>query len=181
LFLKIIFPMLAAVCAGAQTTCPPINFLNATTVNLDATASSHLTLLRQADGSYTAFEMANTSPYAILKTIPHFEQQFSSCLGRPSSNALAKAAPAVTSQGGVAQSTAFAVLQSGNYLFVSQSDQGPGSLAIAVFDAHLQLVSQNEIGTLQNGPAPGAYSEYVAVILADVNGDGKLDLIAEYE
>ena len=48
--LKIIFPMRAAVCAEAQTTCPPINFLNAKTINLNPTASSHLVLLRQSDG-----------------------------------------------------------------------------------------------------------------------------------
>jgi uncharacterized protein (TIGR03437 family) len=179
--LKIIFLLLAASYAGAQTTCPPINFLNAKTVNLDVTDSSHLTLLRQSDGSYTAFEMANTSPYAILRSIPHFEQQFSNCLPRPTSHASGKAAPPASSQSGVAQSTVFAVLQSGNYLFVSPSDQGPSSLDVAVFDQHLQLVSQNEIGALANGPAPGFYSDYVALILTDVNGDGKLDLIAEYE
>jgi hypothetical protein len=158
--IKIIVLSLAAVCASAQTTCPPINFLNATTIDLDATDSSHLTLLRQSDGSYTAFEIANTSPYAILKTIPHFEQQFSSCLSRPASGSAGKAAPAALPQGGAAQSAAFAVLDSGNYLFVSPSDQGPSSLDVAVFDQHLQLVSQNEIGSLPVGPATGAYSDW---------------------
>jgi uncharacterized protein (TIGR03437 family) len=179
--LKIILLLLAAVYAGAQTTCPPINFLNAKTVNLDVTDSSHLTLLRQSDGSYTAFEIANTSPYAILRSIPHFERQFSNCLGRQTSTAPAKAAPPVTSQSGVAQSTVFAVLQSGNYLFVSPSDQGPGNLDVAVFDQHVQLVSQNEIGAFAIGPAPGTSIGLISLILADVNGDGKLDLIAEYE
>ncbi|HEV8038468.1 MAG TPA: FG-GAP-like repeat-containing protein [Bryobacteraceae bacterium] len=179
--IKIIFPLLAAVCASTQPACPPINFLNAKTINLDATGSSHLTLLRQSDGSYTAFEMANSSPYAILRTIPHFEQQFSTCLGRPATNGTAKASAPASSQGGVAQSAAFAVLDSGNYLFVSPSDQGPSSLDVAVFDEHLQLISQNEIGTLQRGPPPDEYGQYISVILADVNGDGKLDLVAQYE
>lgn len=178
MFFKIAFLVLLAVGAGAQSTCPPINFLNAITVDLDVSDSSHLTLLRQVDGSYTAFEMANASPYAILKTIPHFEQQFSKCLGRQASNAMVKAAAEVTSQCGVAQTAGFAVLESGNYLFVSL-EQG-GDLDVTVFDQHLQLVSQNEVGTLQNGPAPGFYSNYVALVLTDVNGDGKLDVVAQY-
>src|ERR1700693_5948474 len=89
--IKIIFSMLAAVCASAQTTCPPINFLNAKTVNLNPTNSSHLVLLRQSDGSYTAYEMANASPYGVLRSIPHFEQQFSNCVPRAKSGAAGKA------------------------------------------------------------------------------------------
>ena len=83
--IKIILALLAAVCARAQTTCPPINFLNAKTVNLDATDSSHLVVLRQSGGSYTAFEVANTSPYGVLRAIPNFQKQFSNCLGRATS------------------------------------------------------------------------------------------------
>ena len=147
--IKIIFPMLAAVCAGAQTTCPPINFLNAKTINLNPTDSSHLVLLRQSDGSYTAYEMANASPYGVLRSIPHFEQQFSNCLPRPTSGAPGKASsPAPNAPGVAAQASAFAVLDSGNYVFVSPSSS---SLDVALFDQHLKLVSENQIGAL-TGP-----------------------------
>src|SRR5580658_798344 len=94
--IKIILPLLAAVCAGAQTTCPPINFLNAKTINLNPTSSSHLVLLRQSDGSDTAFEVANATPYGVLRSIPHFEQQFSNCLSRvalPAARSVSSAAP----------------------------------------------------------------------------------------
>ena len=63
-------------------------------------------------------------------------------------------------------------------MFVSL-DQG-SNLDVIVFDQHLQFVSENEIGILPRGPAPDEYSQYLSLILADVNGDGKLDLIAEY-
>ena len=175
--LKIIFLLLAAVYAGAQTTCPPINFLNAKTVNLDVTDSSHLTLLRQSDGSYTAFEIANTSPYAVLRTIPHFEQQFSNCLLRATSAAPGKASsPAPNAPGLAAQLVAFAVLDSGNYLFVVPV---ANSLDVAVFDQQLQLVSEKQVGALTG---PGDYGQgYVSLVLADMNGDGKSDVVAEYE
>ena len=140
--LKIIFPMLAAVCAGAQTMCPPINFLNAKTINLNPTSSSHLVLLRQSDGSYTAFEMANATPYGVLRSIPHFEQQFSNCLPRATSPAAGKvSSPAPNAPGVAAQATAYAVLDSGNYLFVFPD---ANSLDIVVFDHHLQFVSENK-------------------------------------
>jgi uncharacterized protein (TIGR03437 family) len=174
--LKIIFPLFAAVCASAQPVCPPINFLNATTINMDATDSSHLVALRQSDGSYTAFELANTSPYRVLHTIPHFEKVFSNCLPRQSPAGLAKAAAPVAATT-VAQPADFAVLDSGNYLFVS-TEQG-NSVEVAVFDQHLNLISLNEIGDLSTDEPPGYANAYLSLILADVNGDGKLDLIAD--
>ena len=175
--LKFISALLAAVCACAQTTCPPINFLNAITVNLDPTDSSHLVLVRQSDGSYTAFEVANAAPYGVLRSIPHFDKVFANCLGCKPFSAPAKATlPANNAQGGVAQPVVFADLDSGNYLVVSAVN----FLDIAVFDQQLKLVSENKI-TPPSQPAPGDYSSYVSLVLDDVNGDGKLDLVAEYE
>jgi uncharacterized protein (TIGR03437 family) len=173
--IKIILPLLAAVCAGAQTTCPPINFLNAKTINLNPTASSHLMLLRQSDGSYTAFEMANASPYAVLRSIPHFEQQFSNCLPRATSLASGKASsPAPNAPGVAAQAVAYAVLDSGNYLFVS----GGNSLDVVIFDPHLQFISENKVGALSTQPG---YGTYISLVLSDINGDGKLDVVAQFE
>ena len=174
---KIIFSLMAALCASAQTTCPPIHFLNAKTVNLDPTNTSHLVILRQSDGSSTAFEMANTSPYRVLATIPHFEKQFSTCLDRAMPAAPGKvSSPASNAPGVAAQPAAFTVLDSGNYLFVLPV---ANSLDIVVFDHNLQLVSENQIGAL-TGP-PGYNQGYLSPILADMNGDGKLDVVAEYE
>jgi uncharacterized protein (TIGR03437 family) len=176
LYLKIILPFLAALCGSAQTTCPPINFLNAKTVNLNPTNTSHLVVLRQSDGSSTAFEIANTSPYRVLTTIPHFEKQFSNCLPRAMPAAPGKvSSPAPNAPGIAAQPVAFAVLDSGNYLFVLPV---ANSLDIVVFDHNLQLVSETQIGALTG---PGYLQGYLSPILADMNGDGKLDVVAEYE
>ena len=173
--IKIVVLLLAAVCAGAQTTCPPINFLNATTINLSPTSSSHQVLLRQSDGSYTAFEVANATPYTVLRTIPHFEQQFLSCLGRPASSAPGKASsPAPNAPGVAAQVVGYAVLDSGNYMFVSPEYN---FLDVTIFDQHLQLVSEKQVGALSQDVLP---MSYISLALADVNGDGKLDVVAEY-
>ena len=173
--IKIIFPMLAAVCAGAQTTCPPIDFLNAKTINLNPTSSSHLVLLRQSDGSYTAFEVANARPYGVLRSIPHFEQQFSNCLNRATPAAPGTvSSPAPNAPGVAAQAVAFAVLDSGNYLFVT----GGNSLDVVIFGPHLQFISENEIGALSTQPG---YGTYFSLVLSDINGDGKLDIVAQYE
>lgn len=170
--------LLAGVCASAQPVCPPINFLNAKTINLDATDSSHLVVLRQGDGSYTAFEVADTSPYGVLRTISHFERQFSICQPpkiSPASRNASVRAPTAAGVGG--QPAGFAVLDSGNYLFVSPSGD---SLNAAIFDPHLHLVSEKGVGALPS-EVPGAQNVYLSLVLADVNGDGKLDVIAEYE
>ena len=117
---------------------------------------------------------------AVLRSIPHFEQQFSNCLPRATSPAAGKASsPAPNAPGVAAQTVAYAVLDSGNYLFISPSGD---SLDVLVFDPHLQFISEQYIGTLppdQNGP--GSVGSYLSLVLADVNGDGKLDVVAQYE
>ncbi len=177
MYFKFIAVVVGAICASAQTTCPPIHFLNAKTIELDATSSSHLVAVRQSDGSYTAFEMANASPYTVLRSIPHFEQRFSSCLPRVSAHSSSSAAGGPVA---VAQPAAFAVLDSGNYLFVSGNRTL--SLDVAVFDPRLQLISENQVATFPfDQPSPGSYGAYLSLILTDVNGDGKLDVVAQYE
>ena len=71
-----LFILISAICLGADIVCPPINFLNARSVNMTPSATSHLAVAYQADGSYTAYELANTSPYRVIRTTPHFERQF---------------------------------------------------------------------------------------------------------
>lgn len=178
---KVIFLLLAATSASAQPACPPIHFLNANTVDLTPTLSSHLVLLRQEDSSYTAYELANASPYRLLRTIPHFEKQFSNCLPRQVSHVSGRAAsPQVNSINTTAQPAAIAVLGSGNYLFAALN--GGNSIHVMVFDQHLRLIAEDEVGTQPfDQPSPGSFGKYLSLVLTDVNGDGKVDVVAQYE
>ena len=72
--------------ACAQSVCPSIDFLLARTVsltrNLGSGISFHTNVVRQADGSYTGFEIevSDSVQYAVISTTPHFERQFANCL-----------------------------------------------------------------------------------------------------
>src|SRR5215469_17601226 len=74
--------MLSAI-AIAQPTCSGVNFLAAPRVNLKPTSTTHIDLVRQPDGSYTAFEAADAAPYRVIITTPHFERQLAACLPHP--------------------------------------------------------------------------------------------------
>jgi hypothetical protein len=71
----------------------------------------HLVLLKQSDGSYTAFELSNTSPYGILRTIPHFEIQLSA--SSPTAIGLPQLGLITMVQ-----------LASGGYIFATQASNG---------------------------------------------------------
>src|SRR2546429_7574808 len=74
LLLKVCTVMAAsAVCAQAQTSCPPVNFQTAVSANLEPSTSSHIVLLRQSNGSYTGYEMTNQSPYRIIRKTQHLQ------------------------------------------------------------------------------------------------------------
>lgn len=70
----------------------------------------------------------------------------------------------------MAQPAASAILSSGNYLFVTAAL----GLDVTILDPHLGFVSENSVGAHPSGRV------FQSVILADVNGDGKLDLIAQF-
>src|SRR5450432_1972719 len=71
--------ILLACCARADVGCPPVSFTSARSATLAPSPGVHRVLLKQSNGSYTAFELNNTSPYRVLRTIPHFEKQLSAC------------------------------------------------------------------------------------------------------
>jgi hypothetical protein len=68
----------------AQSVCPSINFLISRSANLKSTANSHINVVRQADGSYTGFEVTNLPPHEAIAVTPHFERQRSCGLPRGS-------------------------------------------------------------------------------------------------
>ena len=150
---------LAAAGAGiaqGQPPCAAVAVQRAYSASLKPTASTHLTLVRQADGSYTAIESADASPYGVVATTPNYQKQFAGCPSGP-----------LNSRG----KQAVARLANGGFLFAWLGDPyGPDTytLTAAVFDAGMNLVSQSQY----DGPPSGS-----TLLLADLNTDGLLDII----
>ncbi len=149
-------------CARAQTVCPPIQFQLGYAAGLTPSANSHQVLLKQPDGSYTAFELSDTSPYRILSTTPNFQKQVLVC-----------PAPAHFAPAGVSPQ-AVAKLSDGGYLFVG------GALDVQTFDSAMNFVAEMQYAlptmiNVDNGqPAPIVAG---APVLVDLNGDGIPDIV----
>ncbi len=82
--------LLAVILAGpailpAQV-CLPTLFRVGASANLTPNATAHQVLLRQSDGSYTAYEIPNTAPYQVLSAVPNFQQRLRSCPKLPGSS-----------------------------------------------------------------------------------------------
>ncbi len=153
----------ASLTALAQPGCPPLAFQSASSINLTTPGGSHINLLREPNGTYTAYELADASPYRVIRTTSDFQKQLTACPPGP---------PATGLSPFVAPPQAFARTNSG-YLFVQRSDmfsvQGntPFTIDVAEFDTHLNLVSEALL------PIPIAE----AIAIADVNADGIPDIL----
>jgi FG-GAP repeat len=148
---------LAGGIGHAQPRCPPLNFQGAPSASLKPTASTHIVVLQQSDGSYTAFELTDASPYRIVRTSPNFQRQFTGCPGFPVAGIYPLIQPPEL----------FTRLNSGGYLWVRRSGvNAPGDLYVAAFDSALNLTSEARYPV-----AAGA----LAVV--DVNGDGFPDIL----
>lgn len=164
---------LASVPVLGQTGCPLPNYLSARAVNLEPSATTHTNVVRQSDGSYTGFEIADASPYRVIRTTPHIERQFAACLphtfpASPATGAIVENPPGATSQTRVSET-----LPSGNYLVATVNGS---AILFDIFDPQLNLVSETSFAP---APANPAYpNNFETLKLADLNGDGKLDLIA---
>src|SRR5207302_1267768 len=139
------------------------NFQGAPSASLKPSASTHMVLLQQSDGSYTAFELTDASPYGIVRTLPNFQRQFTGCPGFPVAGVYPPLQPPEV----------FTPLSSGGYLWVRRSDlYGPPggyyALYVAAFDSALNLTSEAQY--------PLFSVEALAVV--DVNGDGIPDILA---
>lgn len=165
--------------AFAQPACPSIDFVVARTISLMQNVGDgiayHTNVVRQPDGSYTGFEIevSDRPTQPVISVTPHFEQQFANCLPH--------ALPATPSPGAPAnapvrsQLLASEQLASQNYVIASISGSpyatGIGSILLDVLGPGMNLISENEFD-------PPANSAFDTVAFADVNGDGKADLIA---
>ncbi|MGB9455823.1 MAG: FG-GAP-like repeat-containing protein [Bryobacteraceae bacterium] len=171
----VILSFLLSIPLMAQSTCTGVNFLNAKTVNLKPSATSHINVVRQNDGTYTGFEVSDFSPYRIISTTPHFETQFGTCLPRTFPNPPAATPPALNPVGAGSQQVVSEMLPSGQYFVASAggvADSNPGTIYFDIFDSGLQLVSETTFSSSNAGEV------FYTLALADVNGDGKADLIA---
>ena len=161
--------LLAAVCAQAQPGCPAVNFQTAVSATLPSSDTSQTILLRQSDSSYTAYEMATQSPYRLIRTIPNYQKQLTACLPSHSPVTLLPAPTSVASgPGAVGPAQGFARLSSGNYLALMREVTSTTSATnVVLFDSQLNVISQAPLPVDIGGVG----------IFADVNGDGKLDVV----
>lgn len=140
--------------------CPSVLFKTAPSASLSPSVITQLNLVRQADGSYTSFEIANGAPFSVLSVTPNFEKQFTSCL--PAKKAAKNPVPPAPANpaGSPAQFQAAATLSSGNFLVVTEG-------IASVFDAQMNLLSSAKY---TGGDA--------FVALAELNGDGNPDIVS---
>jgi uncharacterized protein (TIGR03437 family) len=178
-----ILAVIAPLSALAQSTCPAVNFLEARTANLKPSVTSHIDVVRQSDGSYTGFEVTDAAPYRPLAVTPHFEAQFAACLPHTIPSSPATVVPAANPSGGASQTLVSMPLANGN-TFVAHLGDGPDTVTIYfdIFDAQHDLLSEKTFSALDM--PPGYYSAandvFLSLALADLNLDGKPDLIATF-
>jgi uncharacterized protein (TIGR03437 family) len=159
----------------AQSTCIGVNFLSAKTVNLKPSAASHINVVRQNDGSYTGFEVADTSPYRVISITPHFETQFGACLPHTFPASPLATPPPANPPGAGSQSVVSEITPSGQYFVASIGGYGFETIYFDIFDSGLQLVSETTFSSSTAGEV------FYSLTLADMNSDGKADLVAVSE
>jgi hypothetical protein len=174
-------PLFALVLASAaaQSTCPGGNFLAARTVNLKPTPASHIDLVRQPDGSYTGFEAADAAPYQPLSTTSHFERQFATCFPHPI-RFTPSAPPPIAPLGAGSQLQASMALGSANF-FVATISADTYTLHFDVFDSQHRLLSETNFSNKVPTFEPFEVNDgFESLLLTDLNGDGKADLVAVF-
>ncbi|HUK17840.1 MAG TPA: VCBS repeat-containing protein [Bryobacteraceae bacterium] len=178
---------IAPLWAFAQSTCPQVNFLTARTVNLKPSPTTHIDVVRQSDGSYTAYEVTDAAPYRTVNVTAHFERQFAACLPHtlPATPSTAPVAQNPPGAGSLMQVST--TLANGNTFVARISDDSLHyTVYFDVFDAQHNLLSETPFTppstsmTPPEGPTKTLSDTFESLALADLNGDGKLDLIAVF-
>jgi len=169
--------LVAALQALSQNTCLEPNFLTPRTLNLKPSATTHLDVLRQPDGSYTGYELTDAAPYRLISVSKNLERQLAACLPHT-----LPAKPVLTAWnplGATGQPQAAAALPSGGAI-LAQITSNPAILAIDTFDPQHNFLAET---TFSNSTPAGAGNRgdvFVALALADLNHDGKPDLVAAF-
>lgn len=166
--------------ALAQPACPPVNFLETRTVNVAPAATTHIDAIRQADGSYTAFQANNAYPYQVISTIPDFQQQFDACLPHPLPfNPFPTPIPE-NPPGAGSQPQVVMTLPAGGFFMASLAMDNLNIL-FDLFDSQHNLLSETTFNYyVPVGNVDALTDIFTALLLADVNSDGNLDLIAAF-
>lgn len=175
--------VLAPFAAIAQSTCPQVNFLTPRSVNLKPSATSHIDVVRQSGGSYTGFEVADAAPYRTIAVTPHFEKQFAACLPHTIPASLSTAPVVVNPPGAGSQMQVSETLANGNIFMARISDGGlQYTVFFDVFDSQHNLLSEVPFTSVVTPPGyvGSAHDRFFSLALADLNLDGKLDLIAVF-
>jgi uncharacterized protein (TIGR03437 family) len=159
-------PLLAA-CASAAASitasatasdgCPPVRFSSLVSAPLLPTPNTHRVLVKQSDGSFTAFDLSNDPPYGMLHAIPHFDRQLRPCT------------PSVTGLNRVV--LALGQTPSGGYLIASQTlasnvVTNVVTTVVTAFDADFNMQGQTTLS--------GAILD---LQFADINNDGIPDIV----
>jgi hypothetical protein len=131
-----------------------MTFQGAASASLKPATTTHTALLRQTDGSYTAFELTDAAPYRIVRTTRNFQRQLTGCPGAPVQGFLPGTQPPEL----------IARLNNGGYLWVRRN---LFALNAVLFDAAMTFVSESQF--------PNVLVE--ALNVADVNGDGLPDIL----
>jgi hypothetical protein len=162
---------LLPLCALAQSNCPPANFLVARTVSLIPSDTSHIDVVRQEDGSYTGFEVTNEAPYRMLAVTQHFEQQFAACLPHTIPVSPSLTPPIVNAPGTGSQLQVATAVGAGNY-FTAHIGAHQLTVYFDIFDSQHTLVSEKVFTSTD---------AFQSLVLADLNGDGNLDMTAVFD
>lgn len=180
---RVVSPLLLALaplCAVAQPICPSVNLLQARTVNLKPSATSHIDVVRQSDGSYTGFEVADAPPYRIIAATPHFEKQFGACLPHRVPGYPPGVPPVANPAGAGSQFQVAEAVGSGRF-FTGRISDDLSVIHFDLFDSQHSFVSETDFShTASDGGFPRT-DYFQGMTLADLNGDGIPDLIAAFD
>jgi len=177
---------LAPLCAFAQSACPQVNFLTARSVNLKPSATTHIDVVRQSDGSYTGYEVTDAAPYRTVNATAHFEQQFTTCFPHELAGYGSSTAPpgAENPPGAGSQMQVSTTLSNGKTFVARISDDSLHyTVYFDIFDAQHNLLSETPFTSVVSPPGyVGSANEmFESLALADLNGDGNLDLLAVFD
>lgn len=147
----------------AQSSGPDVHFKTIPSATLSPTTTTQLNVVRQPNGSYASYERGTSPPYGVLSVTQHFENQLSACLPSTAPASSPAAAAPANPAGASSQPQGIALLSSGNYLTVGAFI---GGATVALLDPQLNILSTAN-------PSIGSNN-----VLADVNGDGILDIVS---